>query len=76
MTPRQKECLDYISGFWSDNGYAPSFEEIRIALGAKSKSSVSALVKRLEARGYVERILKLSRSVRVISDEQPPASLE
>ena len=67
MTARQKECLTYISGFWREHGYAPSYEEIRTAMGAKSKSSVSALVSKLEERGYVERIPNLARSVRVVN---------
>jgi repressor LexA len=67
MTPRQKECLTYINDFWREQGYAPSYEEIRTAMGAKSKSSVSALVAKLEERGYVERIPNLARSVRVVN---------
>ena len=72
MTPRQKSCLEAISYFWDTNGYAPSYEELRVALNAKSKASISALVSKLEERGYIERIPYLARSVRVISDDQPP----
>ena len=28
LTKRQKEILDFLEGFMSENGYAPSFEEI------------------------------------------------
>ena len=75
MTPRLKECLDFISGFWADNGYAPSFDEIKGGLNAKSKSSVAALVDKLEARGYITRIPNLARSIRVaVSPSDPPAA--
>ena len=59
--------MTYINDFWREQGYAPSYEEIRTAMGAKSKSSVSALVAKLEERGYVERIPNLARSVRVVN---------
>jgi len=55
MTPRHKECLDFIGAFWAEKGYAPSYDEIKDALGAKSKSSVAALVTKLEERGYIQR---------------------
>lgn len=71
MTPRQKECLDHITLFWADNGYAPSYEEIRAALGAKSKSSIAALVAKLEHRGYITRSPHLARSIVVA--ERPSA---
>ena len=35
LTKRQKEILDYITGFIGDHGYAPSFEEIAKAFGSE-----------------------------------------
>jgi len=72
MTPRHKECLDFIGAFWADKGYAPSYEEIRDALGAKSKSSVAALVAKLEERGYIQRMPNLARSIRLVAVPMPP----
>jgi len=72
MTPNLKSCLDFISVFWKDNGYAPSYEEIKVGLGAKSKSSVAALVKRLEERGYITRMPNLARSIRLVGADDPP----
>ena len=69
MTPRHKECLDFIREFWDVYGYAPSYDEIREALGAKSKASVSGLLSKLEERGYIKRIPNLARSVRVVTPE-------
>jgi repressor LexA len=76
MTPRQKECLDFIKAFWAENEFAPSFEEIKDTLGAKSKSSVTGLVSKLEARGYIERIPNLARSIRIVQLVQPPEEAE
>ena len=72
MTPRHKECLDFIGAFWADKGYAPSYDEIREALGAKSKSSVAALVTKLEERGYIQRMPNLARSIRLVAVPLPP----
>jgi len=72
MTPRHKECLDFIGAFWADNGYAPSYDEIKIGLGAKSKSSVAALVIKLEERGYIQRMPNLARSIRLVAVPMPP----
>ncbi|MBC8159548.1 MAG: hypothetical protein H8E94_09490 [Alphaproteobacteria bacterium] len=74
MTPRHKECLDFIKTFWEEKGYAPSYDEIRVALGAKSKASVSGLLSKLEGRGYIKRIPNLARSVRVAYPEEIPPS--
>ena len=75
LTPRQKQCLDFISAFWVEHGYAPSFGEIAEALGAKSRSSVTPLVSKLEGRGYIERTPYLARSIRVIRTDAPQASV-
>ena len=72
MTPRHKGCLDFIGAFWADKGYAPSYDEIKDALGAKSKSSVAALVTKLEERGYIQRMPNLARSIRLVAVPLPP----
>jgi SOS-response transcriptional repressor LexA len=72
MTPKQKQCLDFIRGYWTDNGYAPSFDEMRIGLALKSKGSIAGLVANLEERGYLERIPNLARSIRLVDAAPPP----
>jgi repressor LexA len=64
--------LDFIGAFWAEKGYAPSYDEIREALGAKSKSSVAALVIKLEERGYIRRMPNLARSIRLVAVPLPP----
>ena len=64
-------CLKFISAYWAENDYAPSYDDIREGLGAKSKGTVSELVSKLEARGYIERTPNLARSIRVVSGVSP-----
>jgi len=65
MTPQQFRALEFIKSYWEDNGYAPSYDNIKDGLGAKSKSSISALLERLEQRGYITRTPRNARSIRV-----------
>ena len=66
LTKRQKEALDVIKAFWSEHGYAPSYEIIAQKLNAKSKSTVFRLVKSLEAGGYITKRSHSARSVRLM----------
>jgi repressor LexA len=66
MTKRQKICLDMIRAYWGEHGFAPSFEDLRVALGAKSKSSVANLIAKLESRGHITRTPNLARSIQVV----------
>ena len=65
MTPRQSQALKFVQDFWEKEGYAPSYDEIRIALGAKSKSSIASLINRLESRGWLTKTRGLARSIRL-----------
>lgn len=56
LTARQKDCLDFISQYQRKNfGHSPSFEEIRVGIGAGSKSIAFRLVSALEERGFIHR---------------------
>jgi len=66
MTYRQKEALDFIKGFWGQNGFAPSYDQIAEAMGIKSKSGVHRVITCLVERGWVVREPHKARSVRVV----------
>lgn len=66
MTLRQKEALDFIRGFWGQNGYAPSYDQIAEAMGIRSKSGVHRVVTCLVDRGWLVREPHKARSVRVV----------
>ena len=53
LTPRQKEVLDYIVNFISEQGYPPSYREIAGGLKLASPSTVHAHVQALRERGYL-----------------------
>lgn len=66
MTPRQEECLEAIRKFQACNGVMPSISDLRLELGAKSRSSVHRLLKQLEACGAIRRSIGLARAIRLV----------
>jgi len=70
VTRRQKEVLDFISGFVQRNGYSPSFEEIARGLQLKSLATVHKHITNLQNKGLLQRAHNRSRSIDVL----PPRS--
>jgi SOS-response transcriptional repressor LexA len=67
MTKRQKQAMDFIKSFWAENGYAPSYEEIKEHLGLKSKSNVHSLVFRLVKRELISVRPCMARSITILN---------
>jgi repressor LexA len=70
ITRRQKEVLDFISGFVQRNGYSPSFEEIARGLDLRSLATVHKHITNLQSKGLLARAHNRSRSIDVL----PPRS--
>lgn len=66
LTKKQKELLDYIHRHVRKDGTAPSFDEMKDALGLKSKSGIHRLVTALVDRGYLERLPHRARAIRIL----------
>lgn len=65
LTPRQKAILDFVSGYLERHGYAPSLEEIAAHFGIASLNAVHKHLKVLQEKGYIQRLARRSRSIRV-----------
>jgi repressor LexA len=84
LTKRQKELLDFLSGFLEKRGYSPSYEEIAEGMKLASLATVHKHILALETKHYVKRGFNQSRSLELAPkyyDEQRqhrprPASLE
>ena len=63
LTKRQKQVLDFISGFVNENGYCPSFEEIAHGLELASLATVHKHISALEKKNYLKRGFNQSRSL-------------
>ncbi|MDE1161691.1 MAG: transcriptional repressor LexA [Acidobacteriaceae bacterium] len=66
ITRRQKEVLDFLSGFTTNHGYSPSYEEIAAGLGLNSLATVHKHVTNLQNKGLLQRAHNRSRSIDVI----------
>lgn len=53
MTPFQRKVYDYVVHCWSSKGISPSYDEIKVAVETKSKTSVHRAVKRLVEDGWL-----------------------
>ncbi len=66
ITRRQKEVLDFLSGFTTRNGYSPSYEEIASGLGLNSLATVHKHITNLQEKGLLQRAHNRSRSIDVL----------
>jgi len=53
LTKKQKEVLDFITGYVRENGYSPTQKEIQEHFGFKSLGSVQDYIKYLTNGGYL-----------------------
>lgn len=78
LTAKQQQLLMFIHNRLSDSGVSPSFDEMKDALGLKSKSGVHRLINALEERGFIRRMANRARALEVVKlpDAQaaPPGS--
>lgn len=65
LTKKQKDLLLFIHEKMSDDDIPPSFEEMKTALGLKSKSGIHRLISALEERGYIERLPHRARALEI-----------
>lgn len=66
VTPVQQEALNFLRSYIAGYHRPPSYDEIRIGLGLKSKGNVSRLIGQLERRGLVRRNIGLNRSLEIV----------
>ena len=76
LTKKQRDLLLYIHDSLSKDDVAPSFEEMKEALGLKSKSGIHRLISGLVERGYIERLPHRARAleIRKLPDGMKPKS--
>ncbi|MEL7487500.1 MAG: LexA family transcriptional regulator, partial [Pseudomonadota bacterium] len=73
LTKKQQQLLTFIDQRVSDTGVSPSFEEMKEALGLKSKSGVHRLITALEERGFIRRLPHRARALEVVRAPGAPA---
>ncbi len=76
LTRKQKELLLLIRDRLAADGVPPSFDEMKEALGLKSKSGIHRLITGLEERGFIKRLAHRARALEIVklpegSDTKP-----
>ncbi len=66
LTRKQHELLLFIHRHLGEHGVSPSFDEMKDALGLKSKSGIHRLITALEERGFIRRLAHRARAVEVL----------
>ena len=78
LTRKQHELLSFIHQHLNRHGVSPSFDEMKDALGLKSKSGIHRLITGLEERGFIRRLAHRARAVEVMrlpDDMETPSAL-
>jgi repressor LexA len=71
LTAKMHELLLFLDARGREGGVSPSFEEMKDALGLKSKSGVHRLVEALEERGFIRRLPNRARALEVVRGPGP-----
>ena len=66
LTKKQLELLRYIDRHVKERGVSPSFDEMKEALGLKSKSGIHRLITGLEERGFIRRLAHRARALEIL----------
>ncbi|MBP1531878.1 MAG: transcriptional repressor LexA [Alphaproteobacteria bacterium] len=66
LTEKQYNLLMYINKVNRETGQCPSFDEMKQAIGLKSKSGIHALITSLEERNFIRRLPHKARALEVI----------
>ncbi len=66
LTRKQYELLVYIDQRLKEGGVSPSFDEMKDALGLRSKSGIHRLITGLAERGFIRRLPHRARALEVM----------
>ena len=76
LTRKQHDLLLYIHKSLKSEGISPSFDEMKDALGLRSKSGIHRLITALEERGFIRRLPHRARALEVLQlpNDMAPAT--
>lgn len=76
LTKRQKELVDYLDGYITEHGYAPTLEEIGARFNLSSLATVHKHLTNLERKGCIRRTWNHSRAIELVPQARPARALE
>jgi repressor LexA len=66
LTKKQLDLLEFIHKRVQRDGVPPSFDEMKVALGLRSKSGIHRLITALEERGFIRRLAHRARAIEIL----------
>lgn len=66
LTAKQQQLFDFIEKSINESGISPSFDEMRDAVGLKSKSGIHRLVQSLQERGFIRQLKNKARALEIV----------
>ncbi len=66
LTRKQHQLLLFIHQHLGEHGVSPSFDEMKSALGLRSKSGIHRLITALDERGFIRRLAHRARAVEIL----------
>lgn len=66
LTVKQYKLLMFINRVTKETGCCPSFDEMKDAIGLKSKSGIHALISALEEREFIKKLPHKARALEVL----------
>jgi len=70
----REQILSFVEAFVHENGYPPTYDEIRESVGLSSKSHVDYYLDLLEGDGFIERSPRTPRGLRLVGS--PPNTFD
>lgn len=66
LTEKQYKLLMFINKITKETGCSPSFDEMKDAIGLKSKSGIHSLINALEEREFIKKLPHKARALEVV----------
>lgn len=66
LTIRQRDLMLFIQRYVDEHQCSPSFDEMKVAMGLKSKSNICVYLDELDARGFVRTTPHRSRCIEIV----------
>ena len=71
LTKKQNKLFNFLKDKIKKTNVSPSFEEMKIAMGLKSKSGIQRLIDGLVERGFIEKKNNKKRAINIIEGSIP-----
>ena len=65
ITKQQLKLLNFIQDYINKNTISPSYDEMTIGIGLKSKCGIADKINQLEQRGWLKKLPGKSRSIQI-----------